>query len=255
VILALLGAALIGVSLGLLGSGGSIVTVPLLVYVVGHSEKASIAESLAIVGIISLFGAIVRARAHEVDWRSVVIFGPLTMVGAFAGGALSDFLTGPVQLLILAVIMLGAAVLMARPPKLEPAGAERTSGVAALAAAGLGVGIVTGLVGIGGGFMIVPALVLVGGLKMQRAIGTSLTLIFLNCVAGFASHLRVLDSSETVVDWVTILIFGALGVAGSIAGRSIGKRLNQKTLRRIFAIFILLIALWMLIRESMKLWG
>ena len=171
--LALLGAVIVGLSLGLLGSGGSILTVPLLVYLVGQPEKVAIAGSLAVVGGIALAGAIPSALRGGVEWRSVGWFGVPGMLGTVLGAHLSRWIAGDVQLLLFAVVMLIAAWRMARPGSAsEHAGAPRSR--TWIVIDGLGVGLLTGLVGVGGGFMIVPALVLLGGLPMHRAIATSL---------------------------------------------------------------------------------
>lgn len=145
-----LGAALIGISLGLLGSGGSILTVPVLVYLAGEPDKVAIAESLAIVGGIALAGSIPYAARRSVDWRSVLYFGIPGMAGTYAGAALSRFLPGPVQLALFALVMLSAAVMMFRQEQ------DRSDEHARHAAwkiilEGTGVGIITGLVGVGGG--------------------------------------------------------------------------------------------------------
>lgn len=178
-ILAWLGAALIGLSLGLLGSGGSILTVPVLVYLVGEPEKIAIAESLAVVGGISLVGALPYALRRQVDWTSVVWFGIPGVVGTFLGAALSVYLSGAVQLLLFAAVMLLAAVMMFRSsPIAGEQGGEQMAGPRSplkVGLEGLVVGVVTGLVGVGGGFLIIPALVLLGGLPMgQRIAGERL---------------------------------------------------------------------------------
>ena len=181
--LALIGALAVGLSLGLLGSGGAILTVPVLVYLVGHGEKAAITESLAIVGAISLAGAGVAARRRRIDWHSVLVFGPAGMLGAFLGALASRWVSGGIQLLLLSVLMLAAAAIMFRKPPV--AERPRRPHPAALALNGLLVGVATGLVGVGGGFLIVPALVLLVGLPMPVAVGTSLSIIVLNSLTGF----------------------------------------------------------------------
>ncbi|MEL6615065.1 MAG: sulfite exporter TauE/SafE family protein, partial [Bacteroidota bacterium] len=172
---ALLGAVAIGLVLGLLGSGGSILTVPVLVYLAGHADKVAIAESLAIVGAIAAVGAMPYARQRLVDWHSVLYFGVPGILGTYAGAALSAFIPGAVQLALFAAVMILAAVLMFRGRKEVPEGEERPrQPLWLIAVEGLLVGVLTGLVGVGGGFLIVPALVLLGGLSMRVAVGTSL---------------------------------------------------------------------------------
>ncbi|MGE4197282.1 MAG: sulfite exporter TauE/SafE family protein, partial [Phycisphaerales bacterium] len=174
---AVIGAVLIGVSLGLLGSGGSILTVPILL-ALGHADKQAIAESLAIVGCISLFGAIRQGIRGEVDWRAAAFFAIPGTAGAYLGAKLAEFVPGPVQIVALGIIMLAAALMMAFYKIKECHGDEKPS-VAVMIAVGLGVGTITGLVGIGGGFLIVPSLVLAGRVPLKRSIGTSLAVIVL----------------------------------------------------------------------------
>lgn len=248
------GALLVGLSLGLLGSGGSILTVPLLVYLVGHSEKSAIAESLAIVGIISGAGALRRLAHNEIVGSALVTFGLASMVGTFVGASLATYLSGVVQILILGCIMLVAAVLMLRPPNISDEPHRRRVGWLMLG--GLGVGFLTGLVGIGGGFMIVPSLVLIGGLTMTPAVATSLALISLNCVVGFAKYFHSAAGDPTVnVHWPTIVLFGIVGIIGGEIGRLVGTRINQRQLRKLFGVFVLGMGIFMVIRESMKLAG
>jgi len=163
---ALLGAALVGISLGLLGSGGSILTVPILVYLLGHEEKAAIAEALAIVGLISLAGAARAALRGMVDWRRVLLFGGPGMAGAVLGGLLARWVPGAAQVAMLGAIMLIAAYMMARRKDRERP-VERPTPALLIILQGLGVGMITGLVGVGGGFLIVPALALLGGASRQ----------------------------------------------------------------------------------------
>ena len=253
-ILALLGALAIGVSLGLLGSGGSILTVPVLVYLVGQEEKTAIAGSLFVVGTIAAAGSLSFARAGRVDWRSVLYFGPPSMVGTYGGAWLGGLVSGLLQLAVFAGVMLLAAGLMLRPP-VRRTGA---SGAAAPGASrhavkvvldGVAVGLLTGFVGVGGGFMIVPALVLLGGLSMHLAVGTSLVIIALKSFTGLVKYLDVLHQAGLHLDWPVLLLVAGVGVAGSFAGRSIGHRVAQEQLRRLFALFLVLLGLLILWRS------
>ncbi|GGS01454.1 sulfite exporter TauE/SafE family protein [Deinococcus sedimenti] len=239
-ILAWIGAALIGLSLGLLGSGGSILTVPVLVYLVGEPEKRAVTESLAIVGLISLFGALPYARRRQIDWARVALFGLPGMLGTAAGSALSADLSGAAQLLIFAGVMLLAAGLMFRAP---PEPARRAHPAALTVLEGAGVGVLTGVVGVGGGFLIVPALVLLGGLPLRLAVGTSLSIITLNSAAGFLNHLR---QGGPDLHWTLIALFAVIGVAGSQLGARIGRHLPQLSLRRAFASFLIVMGLYVL---------
>ena len=167
-IFALFGALAIGLSLGLLGSGGSILTVPVLIYLVGQDEKVAIAGSLFIVGLIALVGAIRPALKKQVSWNTVLWFGLPGMAGTWIGAYLSGFMSGLIQLLLFACIMLLAAWNMLKGNKNadEPSGPRQPHKIIL---DGLIVGTVTGLVGVGGGFLIVPALVILGGLTMHTA--------------------------------------------------------------------------------------
>ncbi len=244
--LAALGALAIGVSLGLLGSGGSILTVPILVYLVGQPEKLAIAGSLAIVGAVALAGALPAAARGQLDYRSVGWFGLPGMAGTLAGSWFAQLLPGLLQLTVFALVMLVAAVRMARPAAAQaPAPSSRTR----LVSQGLAVGALTGIVGIGGGFLILPALVLLGGLSMHRAIGTSLAIIALNAGTGFAKHAWTLTQSGQALDWQIIGLFTAIGAAGSLAGQRLAGRLPQQTLRRAFALLLVLMSGYILWRS------
>jgi uncharacterized protein len=244
--LAWLGAAAIGLSLGLLGSGGSILTVPILVYLVGQPEKVAIAGSLAIVGGISLLAALPWTLKRQVDWRNVAWFGVPGMAGTWFGAWASQWLSGAQQLLLFALVMLVAAVLMYRPPARFQAAAEGARDevgapprrAAKIALDGLLVGIVTGLVGVGGGFLIVPALVLLGGMAVHRAIGTSLWIIALKSFSGFAKYVGVLAATGLALNWPLIGLFVALGAGGSVVGGRIARRLPQASLQKAFAVFL-----------------
>lgn len=242
-ILAWIGALFIGISLGLLGSGGSILTVPVLTYLVGQEPKVAIAGSLMIVGVISLFSAIPYARAGQVRWHTAVVFGIPGMLGAMFGAWSAHFVSDMVQMLIFAVIMLAAAYFMFKPMKLSDEAHEERSRYK-IAMDGFVVGAVTGLVGVGGGFMIIPALVLLGGLPMHLAVGTSLIIIAAKSFAGFVAYLRVLDSMNLHIDWMVILVFSAIGVGGGWLGHKIGKRIDQVMLRKVFAVFLVLMGLF-----------
>jgi uncharacterized membrane protein YfcA len=251
--LTILGALIIGLMLGLLGSGGSILTVPVLVYVLGHEDKVAIAESLAIVGGISLVAMLPYARSHEVDWRSVVLFGLPGMAGTYGGAWIAKFVPGAAQLVLFAVVMLLAAWMMIRKPRSAPQkhrdAIDHRHAAWKVVVEGSSVGVLTGLVGVGGGFLIVPALVILGGLSMRLAVGTSLMVIALKSLSGFAKYVGVLESLGVGVDWQTIGAFTAIGVLGSFAGRLIGSRLNQRALRWDFAGFLLIMSVYVLSRE------
>lgn len=263
-----IGALLIGLCLGLLGSGGSIVTVPVLVYGLHHHDKVAIAESLGIVGAIAVAGAVPYAWKRLIDWRSVFLFGLPGVVGTYGGAWLAKFVPGGVQLVLFAGVMLLAAWLMFRQtlPRPDRAGSplaefpeEPSAGPShrhpawQIFAEGLAVGVLTGLVGVGGGFMIVPALVLLGGLPMRLAVGTSLLIVAAKSFAGFFKYQHILAEKNLAADWETIVWFVVLGTLGTIVGSRISSRLNQRLLQRVFVVFLLLMGCYVLWQEIPKL--
>jgi uncharacterized protein len=253
-ILGLALAALIGLSLGLLGGGGSILTVPIFVYVLGFGAKEAIAMSLAVVGATSLFGAIGHWRSGNVDLRVAGIFGGVAMAGTYLGARLAVFFSGAAQLTLFALVMLLAAFFMFRdrPPiplpvysdGEQPAAKEMALGLIVLE--GLGVGILTGLVGVGGGFLIVPALVLLGKIPMKQAIGTSLLVIAMKSAAGFAGYL-----GQVEIAWGFMGLFTIIAVAGILLGTWLVRYVPQHALQRAFAIFLLVMGGFILYQNRM----
>jgi uncharacterized membrane protein YfcA len=237
----------------MLGSGGSILTVPVLVYLVGQPEKLAIAGSLAIVGGISLIAVLPYAWRREVDWHSAIWFGAPGMLGAWLGAHVSQWLRGDAQLLLFALIMLIAAWRMFRHSGAgaDPATASAASAATSrLAMSGLAVGLITGLVGVGGGFLVVPALVLLVGLPMRRAVATSLVVISTNSLSGFLKYLSVLKATHLVLDWHVIATFVLVGGGGTLAGNMLGARLPQARLRQGFAVLLVCMASLIIIHES-----
>ncbi len=258
--LAWIGAAAIGLTLGLLGAGGSILTVPVLVYLVGEPPKAAVAASLAIVGAIAAVGAIPYARKGLVSWHTVLLFSLPGMMGSYVGALAGKHVSCEVQLTAFEALMLMAGLMMlrrpGRSPAQEPAGEKSPEGQSALAALteglivgieGFVIGMATGFLGVGGGFLIVPALVLLVGLPMHLAIGTSLATIALNSAAGFYKSAQLLPSLGLHLNWSVILSFIAIGVTGSLVGSAICHRLPQQQLRRIFAYGIMVMGLYLLV--------
>ncbi len=243
-----LGAVVIGLSLGLLGSGGSILTVPVLVYFAGIPEKVAIAESLVIVGLIAAGAAVPRAFRREVKWRSVMLFGLPGMLGSYLGAWVAQFVSAAAQLSLFGLVMLLAAGFMFRPPRLDAERPERRGSHVALD--GLVVGALTGLVGVGGGFLIVPALVLLGGLPMVPAIATSLVVIALKSFAGFLKYRDVLGELGFQLDWGVITLVASLGIAGSFAGAALADRLPRRALEKTFAAFLIVMAAVVLVQYA-----
>lgn len=253
--IAVVGGLVIGLCLGLLGSGGSILTVPLLVYLLDHEPKAAIAESLAIVGGIALVASIRPMLKRDVDWTSLVLFGIPGVLGTVAGVWCSQWISGVVQLVVFSIVMLVAAAMMLRGRRggdAEEAPTDRTRrDHVILVVEGLVVGALTGIVGVGGGFLIVPALVLLGRLPMRLAVGTSLLIIAIKSGAGFAQSIGQMEADA--LNLQTIGIFVLLGGVGSFAGNAIGGRIPQRRLKQVFAVFLLVMGVVILATEGREL--
>lgn len=241
-IVAALLALVIGVVLGMLGGGGAILTLPMLVYVLHVDAKPAIATSLFVVGATSVMGTVLHARARNVRWKIGLVFGASAMAGAFAGGRTAHLLPGKVLLVAFALLMVATATAMLRGRKDESSGSAPAIGrVLVLGAA---VGLLSGLVGAGGGFLIVPALTLFGGLALREAIGTSLFVITLQSFAGFAGHV-----GHVQLDWALVGIVAAAAVAGAVLGAYAGKKVPVSALRRGFAWLVFAMGLFMFSRE------
>lgn len=235
---------LIGLSLGLLGGGGSILTLPILVYALGMGEKDAIAGSLLVVGITSAFSVVLRARSGLVEWRTGLSFAAAGMLGAFVGGKGAAFLPGKLLLLLFAGMMFATAFAMMRGRRDYAPRAEGPVPVGKVLVQGFAVGSVTGLVGAGGGFLVVPALVLLGGLDMRKAVGTSLLVIALQSLAGFAGHL-----SHVHLDYQLLAMVVVSALVGSLAGVQLAPRIPQESLRKGFGWFVLVMACFMLFKQ------
>jgi len=241
----------IGLALGLLGGGGSLLTVPLLVYVAGLAAKPAIATSLAVVAVTSAVALALHARAGNVRWRTGAVFAPAGMAGAFAGGWLGRLVPGEILLLLFAAMLVTTAVAMLRPrPVVAEGGSSRRSlssgwSVAWIALQGAAVGLATGLVGAGGGFLVVPVLALLGGLPMRAAVGTSLLVVALQAGAGFAGYV-----SHVAVPWDLAGAVTGAAVVGSLGGATLAARVPPEGLRRGFAVLVLAIAALVVWREA-----
>jgi uncharacterized protein len=232
--------------LGLMGGGGSILTVPIFVFVMGYSPKLAIAMSLPVVGVTSLVGAFGHWRAGTFNLGMASAFGIVAMVGAIVAARLSSYVPGVVQLTLLGLVMLVSATLMLRPPAAHHAGdPERPARVARhpllVGATGLGVGMLTGLVGIGGGFLFVPALVLLTGVPIKTAVGTSLLVIAMNTGAASLGYRGQVD-----IPWPVVVGFTAIAIVGSLAGTRLVRFVKQGALRRAFAYFLFVMAAFIL---------
>ncbi|MEV6682566.1 sulfite exporter TauE/SafE family protein [Streptomyces erythrochromogenes] len=244
--LAIAASVLVGISLGILGGGGSILTVPILVYLAGMETKQAIAASLFVVGATSAIGLVPHARAGRVRWRTGLLFGAVAMVGAYGGGRLAAYVPGDALLIVFALMMLATAAAMLRGSRRhdadEPARGELP--VKHVVVEGLFVGAVTGLVGSGGGFLVVPALALLGGLPMGVAVGTSLLVIAMKSFSGLAGHL-----AGVRIDWDLTLMVTVGAVVGSLIGSRFAGRIPQEALRKAFGWCVVVMGVFVLGRQ------
>ncbi|MEU4331961.1 sulfite exporter TauE/SafE family protein [Nonomuraea dietziae] len=243
-ILTLASALAIGIALGLFGGGGSILAVPALIYLAGMPAKSAIAASLFIVAVTSAVGVIGHARAGRIRWRTDLLFGAAGMAGAYAGGLLGPHLPETILLAAFAIMMVVAAVAMIRGRKASTSHQRDDLPLAHILIDGLIVGIVTGLVGAGGGFLVVPALVLLGGLPMGVAVGTSLVVIAMKSAAGLLGYLH-----SVPIDWSLAVPFATLAVIGGLIGARLADRLDADKLRCGFGWFVLILGGFVLAQQ------
>lgn len=250
-VLAMVLAVGIGLSLGLLGGGGTILAVPLLTYVAGMPAKEAIAASMFIIGVTSLVSVGMRARRGDVRWRTGLMFGAASMVGAFLGGVLGSQLLDVVLMVAFALMMVATALAMilsggsgrresrhARPPVLRILGE------------GLVVGLVTGMIGAGGGFLVVPALVLWGGLPMSAAVGTSLLIISMKSFTGLAGYL-----TSVSLDWAPVLMITGVTVASALLGTALVRFVPDRVLKKAFGYLVLAMGLVVFFHELPVMYG
>jgi uncharacterized protein len=237
-------ASLIGLALGLLGGGGSVLAVPLLIYVAGLSDKTAIATSLLVVGATSAVAALGHARAGNVRWRGALMFTPSAMLGAYVGGRLSQLVPGWLLIGLFSGMMLATAWSMWRGrSEHDGAGATKPKPIAYVVALGLLVGVATGLVGAGGGFLVVPALALLVGMPMRAAIGTSLVVITANSTAALLGYI-----GHVALDYRFALVIALAASMGALVGSKLATRIAAKSLRRAFAILVLVMGTLLLFR-------
>lgn len=247
----------IGVILGVLGSGGSILSIPILVYLLNVDAVMASAYSLFIVGATSLVGAIPKYKNHLVNVRTGVLFGLPSIITIFATRkwivpAIPDVIiqtetfTFTKRILILglfALLMIMASFSMIRERK-EIENENQRFRIVLVILEGLVIGFLTGLVGAGGGFLIIPALVLLTGLKFKTAVGTSLFIIAINSLIGFAG-----DVMNYSIPWIFLLCVTALGVIGILIGNQLSHKIAAHSLRKTFGWFVLLMGCWILVKE------
>ena len=272
-IIGYIGAVVMGLSLGLIGGGGSILTVPILVYLFQVDAVLATAYSLFIVGLTSLVGSVSHVRLGNVHWRTAIVFGipsiisvfltrsylvpripdPIMTFGQDPSGGAALVITKSVGLLLLfAVIMVMAAYSMIKPAKksgdntLEKAeDVQPQFNYPLILAEGAIVGVVTGLVGAGGGFLIIPALVLLAKLPMKQAVGTSLMIIAAKSLIGFVGDMR----GNEVIDWSFLGAFSSIAVVGILLGSWLSKRIPGEKLKPAFGWFVLVMGTYIIIKE------
>jgi hypothetical protein len=249
-------AILIGISLGLIGGGGSILTVPVLVYVLGISPVLSTAYSLFVVGSTALIGSVEYGRKQLLDYPTAFVFGLPSIVAVYATRRfLVPLLPNPVfgqmskdlfLMLLFAVLMVAASFSMIRSKKNEEGSPkkEKPFQYPLIFLEGTVVGILTGLVGAGGGFLIIPALVLLAGLPMKKAVGTSLLIIGAKSLLGFTG-----DLGQQQMDWGFLLLFTAFAIGGIFIGSALSRRVRAETLKPAFGWFILITGVYILTKE------
>ncbi|MFE9096991.1 sulfite exporter TauE/SafE family protein [Streptomyces sp. NPDC007264] len=241
VVLALAAGAVIGLALGALGGGGSVLAVPALIYLLGFTPVAATTGSLVIVTITSVTALSAHARDGHVRWRTGLLFAAAGIGPAMLGSVVATRLPAAALTAAFAVVAAGAALRMLRVrPAPETAGPVRPGRAAA---AGAGLGAVTGILGVGGGFLAVPALVGVLGMRMRVAVGTSLLVISVNSTAALATRVGTVER----LDWAVIGPFIAAAILGAWDGKRLAAKVSGPTLQRIFAVVLLAVAAFMLI--------
>lgn len=251
-------AAMVGVSLGLIGGGGSILTIPLLVYLFGIDPLPATVYSLFIVGATSLVSAVAKYHAGLVNTRIMLVFGIPAIAAIFLArlwllpaipatvAMIGNFELTKARLLMLvfAALMIIAAVIMMTRKDLPSASKQSGFNYKAIVLQGTGTGLLTGLLGAGGGFIIIPALVMFTKLNMKQAVGTSLAIITINSLAGFA-----ISMGEYAMDWKLLITITALAIAGGFAGNALSNRIAGGKLKKGFAWFVLATAAFIIVNE------
>jgi uncharacterized membrane protein YfcA len=255
-----IGALLMGLSLGLIGGGGSILTVPILVYLFAVEPVLATAYSLFIVGFTSLIGSFTHMKLGNIHWRTAIVFGIPSIISVYLTRAYlvpaipdplfnaSGFVVSKAMalLVLFAVIMLMASYSMIRKQKEEkPSAEKRDFPFALILAEGIGVGTLTGLVGAGGGFLIIPALVLLARLPMKQAVGTSLIIIASKSLIGFLGDLK----GNSSIDWTFLGTFSGIAVVGIVAGSLLSKGIPGDKLKPVFGWFVLIMGCYILLKE------
>ena len=250
-------ALFIGISLGLIGGGGSILTVPVLVYLFGISPLTAISYSLFVVGSTSLVGTLNSYRKGLVDVKTAFLFGISSLITVFVtrkfiiplipkhfviGGFTISF--DILTMILFAVLMLVASISMIKNKSISEEGTHINKPNSVLFLLGIAIGLITGFLGAGGGFLLIPALVLFLHLPMQKAVGTSLLIIALNSLVGFAGDIGLYKT-----DWVFLIVISLIAITGVIAGGLLGKKIRGESLKKGFGWFVLLMGIYIIVKE------
>jgi uncharacterized membrane protein YfcA len=222
--------------------------VPALVYLVGQTPQVAVTTSLAIVGANSMMGAMFHGSKGNLDWKVALLFGGAGMLVAYLSAGISKHIEPEILLVAFAVLMLviGVMLLFRRSKDVETS--YKAKPLLLVLVIGAGVGLLTGILGVGGGFLVVPALVMLLGLPIQVAIGTSLVVIAMNSAAGFLGHV-----SSGSFDWMVTLVFVAAGLVGTFSGMRLSSRLSSSKLQKAFAVFVIALAFFLLFDNLSKL--
>ncbi len=249
----LIAGLLTGLLLGIFGSGGSIITTPALLYLLDVEPKSAIAMSLGIVAVTATITALQHWRWGNVNLKITAVFGAFGVIGTYGGALLGVMTPVVIQLTIFALVMYAAAYKMLKPKHRSvgaaaaeecPEGNSDKLQYTHIAIHGIAVGILTGVVGVGGGFLIVPALVLLSGLSMKQAVGTSLSIVALKSFAGFAGYAGAVE-----INYTLMATFTGVAVVGSVVGSLISHRLPGKLLQRGFGTFLVFVASYILFKS------
>ncbi len=261
-IIGLFASTLIGISLGLIGGGGSILTVPVLVYLFDVDPVLATAYSLFIVGLSSLVGAYPKYKSGMIDLKTAVVFGIPSILAVFLTrkvlvpaipatlfniGSI-EFTKALAMMILFAILMVAASVSMIRDKKdaAQEKNGERHFNYPMILLEGAVVGVLTGLVGAGGGFLIIPALVMLSKLPMKQAVGTSLLIIAAKSLIGFTGD--VMENAEKM-DWTLLSVVTALAVVGIFIGNRLSKKIDGAALKKGFGWFVLVMGIYIIIKE------
>lgn len=249
----------IGLSLGLIGGGGSVLAVPIMVYVLGVPAKSAIAMSMFVVGIVSLLGVIPQWRRGNVNFKTFLIFTPAAMLGTFLGAKIAGLpiISDTIQMVAFGIVMVVTSVFMIRksskrvPSSVGAMARQKESthhgflpNWLLIPIEGVVVGVLTGFVGVGGGFLIIPALVLLGGIPMKEAVGTSLLIIAFKSAIGFMEYLN-----HVTLDWQLMVTFTLAASIGMGAGIYLSRRIDGRHLQKGFGYFVLAVAVFVLLKR------